>query len=296
MRRFLNLRYSFFVSLAGKADLKLKGVELMVFKLIAALVMCLTAVAYAAAQSSVGKFRYQPKRVVVGTVYHYLKTNIDGTEPEHVSQYVASRERLEAFKFHPKGERAALVIAEMDWTIFSAKRLESWQVYSKGEKKLFATLTYLNAERAAEVSIPSMKKTAEKTAIKHLPFHIYNFDLGSLNFAFRHLVDPRGSFVIGLADPTFQDEGPLFGYRGEVEVDYVVDESRQGVRCRKYRIDGAGLENRGGHIWVNKSKGYIEDMEISLPDNPNWQSFKFRLTGTEQMSRQQWEAFMKEQF
>jgi hypothetical protein len=274
----------------------MKGVELVMRKMIAALVLCLTVAAYATAQSSAGKFRYQPKKIVVGTVYHYLKTNIDGTNPEHVSQYVASRERLEVFKFHPKGERAGLVIAEMDWTMFSAKRLESWQVFSKGEKKLFATLTYLNAEKAVEVSIPSMNKAVEKTAIKYLPFHVYNFDLGSLNFAFRHLVDPRGSFVIGLADPTFQDQGPLFKYRGEVTVAYAGDESRQGVRCRKYRIDGAGLENRGGHIWVNKKKGYIEDMEIGLPDNPNWQSFKLRLTGTQQMSREQWEAFMKEQF
>lgn len=266
------------------------------FKVITALVICLTIAAYAAAQSAVAKFRFQPKRVVAGTVYHYLKTNIDGTHPEHVSQYVASRERLEAFKFHPKGERAGLVIAEMDWAMFSAKRLESWQVFSNGERKLFATLSYLNDEKVVEVSIPSMKKTGEKTAIKHLPFHVYNFDLGSLNIAFRHLIDPRGSFVIGIADPTFQEQGPLFKYRGEVTVAYAGDELRQAVRCRKYKIDGAGLENRGGHIWVNKSKGYIEDMEISLPDNPDWQSFKFRLTGVQQMSREKWEAFMKEQF
>ena len=79
-------------------------------------------------------------------------------------------------------------------------------------------------------------------------------------------------------------------------VAYVGDELRQGVRCRKYKIDGAGLENRGGHIWVNKNKGYIEDMEIALPDNPDWQSFKFRLTAVQQMSREKWEVFMKEQF
>ncbi|MGB7921953.1 MAG: hypothetical protein WCF57_01780 [Pyrinomonadaceae bacterium] len=266
------------------------------FKLTAALLICLAVAAYATAQSSTSKFRYRPEKIVVGTVYHYLKTNIDGTEPEHVSQYVASRERLEAFKFHPKGERAALVTADMDWSIFSAKRLESWQVYASGERKLFATLAYLGAEKAVEVSIPSMRKANEKSAIKYLPFHVYNFDLGSLNFAFRHLTNPRGSFMVGLADPTFKDEGALFGYRGEVTVDYAGEEMRQGARCRKYRIDGAGLENRGGNIWVNKSKGHIEDMEILLPDNPNWQSFKFRLTGTQQMSRAEWEAFMKKQF
>ena len=278
------------------ALIKLKGSQLTVRKLIAILTLCLAFAAPAGAQSSVNKFRFQPKKVVVGACYHYLKTNIDGTNPEHVSQYVASRDRLEVFKFHPKGERAGLVIAEMDWSTFSAKRLESWQVFKSGERKLFATLVYLNAEKAVDVSIPSMRKTAERTIIKQLPFHVYNFDLGSLNFAFRHLVNPLQSFVIGIADPTFREQGPLFSYRGEVEVAYVGEEMRQGVRCRRYKIDGAGLENRGGTIWVNKSKGYIEDMEIKLPDNPNWQSFKFRLTGVEQMSRAEWEAFMKAQF
>ncbi len=117
-----------------------------------------------------------------------------------------------------------------------------------------------------------------------------------MNFAFRHLIDSEQSFVIGLADPTFQDQGPLFKYRDEVTVTAVGEEWRHKVRCRKFRIDGPGLENRGGYIWVNKQKGHIEDMEIELPDNPDWQSFKFRLVNVEKMIRNQWEAFMKAQF
>lgn len=66
--------------------------------------------------------------------------------------------------------------------------------------------------------------------------------------------------------------------------------------CRKYKIDGAGLENRGGFIWVNKRGGYIEDMEIELPDNPEWKNFKFKLIKTEKMSRAKWENFIKAQF
>ena len=73
---------------------------------------------------------------------------------------------------------------------------------------------------------------------------------------------------------------------GEVTIAYTGEESRRGARCRKYSINGAGLENRGGSIWVNKNKGYIEDMEIALPDNLNWQSFKLRLIGVERMSRE----------
>jgi hypothetical protein len=259
------------------------------------LIAILAVAAQALAVNSVEKFRYQPDKITIGTVYHYVKTNIDGTHPEYVSQYVATRDRLEVFKFHPKGDRAALVIADFDWTVFSAKRLESWQVVAGLEKKLFATLSYLDAEKAVQVSILPLRKT-EKTAIKVLPFHVYNFDFGSLNFAFRHLINHKGSFVIGIADPTFKVQGPLFTYRGEVVVSYLNDEVRYGVRCRKYRVDGQGLEKRGGYIWLNQTEGYIQDMEIDLPDNPEWQSFKFKLLRVEQMNRQEWESFMKKQF
>jgi hypothetical protein len=268
----------------------------LIARTIAACVLILAAFSLAPAQSEVRKFRYQPKKITTGTVYHYVKTNIDGTHPENVSIYVAARDRIESFKYHPGTERAGLVIAEMDWTIFSAKRLESWQVFGGGEKKLFATLDFLKESMMTEVSIPLTGRPAEKTAIKKLPFHIYNFDLASLNFAFRHLLNPKGKFSIGIADPTFQETGALFHYKGEVEISYVGEESRGGAPCRKYRIDGAGLENRGGYLWVDKREGYFRDLEISLPDNPNWQSFKFRLTDIQQMSLEEWEKFMRSQF
>jgi hypothetical protein len=264
-------------------------------RLATAVTILFFALTLASAQSSVNKFSYQPSKIVVGTIYHYVKTNIDGTNPEYVSQYVATKDRLEVFKFHPKGERAALVVAYIDWSIFSARGLESWQV-SATEKKLFATLKYLAKDRTVEVSIPVLRPAPETTAIKYLPFHVYNFDFGSLNFAFRHLVNPTSSFTIGVADPTFKEQGPLFAYRGEATVTFAAEEQRNGVQCRKYRIDGAGLDNRGGYIWVNKDKGHVEDMEIDFPDNPDWQTFKFKLLRVETMTPTAWEGFMKQQF
>lgn len=107
---------------------------------------------------------------------------------------------------------------------------------------------------------------------------------------------PRDSFAVGIADPTFKETGPLFHYRGEARVTYAGEERRNGVACRRYRIDGRGLEGRGGWLWVNKRRGHVEDIEIDLPDTPEWQSFKFRLTRAERMTRARWEQFIKAQF
>lgn len=246
------------------------------------------------AAAQVEAFRYDASRVPVGRVYHYLKTNVDGTQPEHVSIRVASPDRIESFKFHPGEEPAALVTADMDWSVFSVKKIDSWHRMADGQRKLNATLTALDGGKRVRVDIPQLGKPADTVEIGRLPWHIYNFDLASLGFAFRHLVDPKGRFTIGIADPNF-GEGPAFLYRGEAEVSYVGEETRAGVLCRKYRIDGPGLANRGGFLWVNQAEGHVEDIEIDLPDNPAWKSFKFKLTGVESMDEAAWESFQKKQ-
>jgi hypothetical protein len=147
-----------------------------------------------------------------------------------------------------------------------------------------------------EVEIPAQNKPLEKIALPYSPVHVYNFDLTSLNFAFRHLKNPADSFTVGIADPTFKEEGPALIYRGEVTVTFVAEEQRNGKVCRKYKIDGAGLENHGGFLWINKTEGYFEDAEIALPDNPDWNSFKFNLKKVENMTQDQWQQFRNKHF
>ena len=256
------------------------------------LFLCLLMTGIVEGQSA---FKFNAKRVSVGTVYHYVKTNVDGTKPENISLYVATVDRIESFKFHEKGSRAGLVIADMDWTIFSAKKLESWQVASGDERKLFATLTYRAAEKAVEVSIPQMRPTSEFAKIEQLPFHLYNFDLASLNLSFPHLAVPRGNFTVGIADPTFNADGPMFAYRGELAVRYEKTEIRNGGKCRRYAASGTGIGGKGT-IWVDKKKGYIRDMEFDVANNPDWSTFKLRLIRTEKMSEREWKRFIAAQF
>lgn len=256
-------------------------------------ILALALLTASGAAAQVEKFKYQPDKIPVGKVYHYSKTNLDGSEPEYISLWVEDKDRIRAFKLPPEGTQAAEVMAHLDWSTFSVDRIESWQTWPDKEPRLVARLAYLGAEKAVEVEILPTGKPAEKVVIPRLPWHVYTFDFASLNFSFRHLIDPTGSFVIGVADPSFKDEGPAFFYRGEATVAYVGDEARNGVDCRKYRIDGPGLANRGGFLWVNKKEEHFEDVEIDLPDNPKWKAFKFRLMGVERMDLAGWEAFMK---
>lgn len=242
------------------------------------------------------QFRYQPEKMVAGTAYNYVKTNVDGTAPENVAIYLVSPDSVVALKYHAGAEQAGLVGARMDWNSFCVARLSSSQLFYTGEQKLFATLQYLPEEKSVLVEIVAAKLPPEKAPIPRTPFHIYNFDFISLNLAFRHLIAPEKSFVIGIADPTFAEGSPVFAYKGEVEIKYLGDEQRGGVACRKYTIDGAGLQNRGGMIWVDKAAEHIVDLEIALPNNPGWQSYKLRLLSVSRMNQRAWEAFIKDRF
>jgi hypothetical protein len=239
------------------------------------------------------RFAFDAARATPGVVYHYLKTNLDGSHPEHVALYVAALDRIEVFKYHPGEEPAALVVAELDWATASARRLASWQVRASGEPLLAATMDYRGDAGAVEVAIPAAGLGPETLAVPTLPFHVYNFDLASLNVALPHLV--ADTVTVGLADPTFEP-APLFRWRGDVTITYAGEEDRDGVPTRAYHIGGPGLEGRGGTLWVHAEDGHLQDVEIALPDNPAWTSFKLRRVGREAMDADAWAAFRQAQF
>src|SRR5262249_40689531 len=179
-------------------------------------------------------FHYNPKKIQTGVVYHYVKTEKDGTNPENVSIYVSAPDQLEVFKYHEPATRAGLVLAKLDYQLFQADRFESYTVTGVDEKSLVATMDYDPQNKAANVMLTANGPTPEKTPIGFVPFHVYNFDLTSLNFMMRHLVNPNSKFTVGIADPNFEPQGALFLYHGEVEIKYVSEEQRGGVLCRRY--------------------------------------------------------------
>lgn len=233
-------------------------------------------------------FQYDPKKVETGIVYQYVKSNIDGSRSGHVSLYVAAKDQLESFKWHEGGSEATLVIAKMDWERFSIGHFETWRLSASGEPQRRASLNYDEEKGVVVVSFGDLKM---ETKIKNWPWHSYDFDFASLNFILRHLVDPEKPFKVGITDIVRADDGPQLTDKGVVDVVYRKDVDRNGHACREYSIDGAGLENKGGALWVRKSDGVLVDYEIALPDEPGFKSGKLMLTGVERMTERQWKDF-----
>jgi hypothetical protein len=237
-------------------------------------------------------FQFDAERVPVGAVYHYEKSNADGSHPERVSLYVADRGTIETFKFRlPRPTSASRVVAAMDWERFSAERLDSWQMARFSGDRHVATAEYSPVARTLSLQIEGLPR--HTVVVRHLPLHVYSFDLASLNVAFRFLRDPKGFFTIGIANPTYAARGSTIAYNGEATIQYVADEAHEGTACRKYRIDGEGLDGHGGVIWVNSAEGHIVDMQIGQPNHPDYRSFRLKLLGRESMKPDAWQDFKR---
>src|SRR5262245_22884318 len=235
--------------------------------------------------SSLDRFRFQPKRIRVGEVAHYIKSNLDGSKPTRVSIFVAAPDRLEVAKVEKNVVDAAWVRAHFDWKLFTADQLDAAVINLDGSVEERASFDVDRRTGAVNV------KVGDKTggaAWRHLPFHVYNFDFTSLNFAFRHLADPKAAFSIGVMDPTFAKEGELFEYRGEAKIEYVKDDMLHGRTCRLYRISGPGIGGTEGSIWWDPKSGWLEKIEIPFPNNPDWKSFRLELEGIDMMTPAAW--------
>ena len=81
-------------------------------------------------------------------------------------------------------------------------------------------------------------------------------------------------------------------YKGKALIEYLGNEKRHDLDCRKYRISGKGMENQAGFFWVNIDNGHFENFEHPHRDNPGWDSFKFDLRSIEEMTKTEWKYFI----
>ena len=240
--------------------------------------------------SSIDQFKYQPEKIEPGTVYHYIKSNIDGSYPGRIYIRVMDTNNLDVWKFEEHNVDAAHVTAHMDWQAFSADEIESWVVTSDGSRRYQTKLTSSRADASFTIHWRDRTDTIQ---VGHYPVHVYNFDFISLNLSLRHWVKPEGEVTIGIIQPDFNpNPDTLVKYEGTVTLRYVGDEHRHNKACRKYIITGQAFQDQKGIMWVDRSAGPIEGMEIPVPDNPAWEDFKCELISTSQMDIETWDTFI----
>jgi hypothetical protein len=90
------------------------------------------------------------------------------------------------------------------------------------------------------------------------------------------------------------DAGELAGGfvdKGRAHFRYLRDEELDEIPCHRFEVSGPAFKNIKGTLWINAKDGLIERFEHTLPDNPDWKSFRLSRIGSRPMNDTEWEAF-----
>lgn len=237
-----------------------------------------------------------PERI--GRIYSYVRSDIDGSEAERIHVLRSRRDFIEVAKMRGRCDNAAYVTAELDIEAGHAVKLTGGRLRPGARQESFATLTWDKAARRIDAEVRAGPQPLRQSlGIDHVPWHLYDFDLASLNVALQHRKDPRAGFSFGMA-LVWPDDAPqnFLRYLGRVDATFVKEETRGGRAALRFDVAGPALGAKGGPLWIDAKEGHIVDAEWGLPNHSEHKDFKLRLTGVSDGGRQEWERLLGAHF
>jgi hypothetical protein len=251
--------------------------------LIKALISALILLCAVPALAQLNALRYDPEKVPVGRVFHFVKSNRDGSHATRISVYVAASDRVESLKWDEGGSEATLVQAQLDWSRFSVREFQGWRLARDTAPERRVTL----GVAGDQLSMSLMKAPI---TLVHWPWHSYDFDFTSLNLALPHLVKPERPFTFWRTDFVYGDP-PKVAELGEVTLSYERRERHGGRPARRYSLGGPGLNGAHGTWWSDARTGLLLEFELPVGDEPGYDDVRMRLDSTSDLTAAQWESF-----
>ena len=240
--------------------------------------------------SQLHKFQFPSNFRDLHTLYEYKKSNWDGTHASTIFLYVADSNKLESFKWFKGDKVATLVTAVTDWKIFSVKEFQNHKLRQGQTPQLVAQLQ-MESGIKMKIKVGEMQ---DSLILEELPWQSYDFDFAGLGFIWRALKNKNDSFYFHIADVAQKNGNMAFVNKGRVKVDFLGYETLNKKKCLKYFVNGEGLANKGGNIWIDPISFMIEQYKIALPDEPGFVNGMLQLVRTAKMSPEQWATFKKE--
>ena len=229
-------------------------------------------------------------------ILHYVRSNRDGSEPEHVVQYRPTRTGIAVYKWVEHCTTAAYVTAEMSDDLRNGRLYVAGKVAKDGSQSKFGTLTFDENALALAVDItpPGADRIRTSHKLKARPYVIYDFDFADLN-AFLQEHRPGADFAVELPviwpgdDKLFRDLGTLKAtYRGE--------EEHAGRNAVRYDLHLAGPIHSHGALWADAKDGFIVEAELGLPNHQEYRDFRLKLQKVEPGGQAAWDRLTASQY
>lgn len=235
----------------------------------------------------------------VGRIYHYVRTNVDGSDPEDVYVYRKTMDNLQVYKAKQKCTNAAFVTADLDLKNGYATKLVGGRLTRQGLQEKFAYLDYDPATKkiSARIELEGREPLLASVAIEKEPWHLYDFDFASLTVMTPRMENPRAGFSFGLplaiADPNRTE---FLVYLGEAEATFRNEDERVGRPALKFSLGGPAFGSFGGNLWLDAKEGHILDVETGFPNHLEYADFKLELRGVDDGGEPAWAKLLREHF
>ena len=229
-------------------------------------------------------------------ILHYVRSNRDGSEPEHVVHFRPSRTRIAVYKWVEKCTTAAYVTAEMDEAVREGRRFIAGKVAQDGSQAAFGSLTLDPAGPALTVDItpPGGERIRARHPLKARPFIIYDFDFADLN-AFLQEHKPAQGFSYEMP-VIWPGEAGLFRDLGELTGSFAGIEEHLGRTTRRFVLRVDGPHPTAGTLWVDAAHGHIVEAELGLPNHPEYRDFRLKLEKVERGGQGAWDALIRSHY
>lgn len=220
-------------------------------------------------------------------VFIYEKSNWDGSNKGKIAVYYEEAHKIESFKWHEGNQEATIVRAWLDSLNHTVTRFEAYRVNDRGQENLSATLQALPTG-SLEVRFGDFHQEFNDPPKQ---WHSYDFDFASLGYAYRWLRTKGFSHTFHIVDIDLKKSPPELADFGRVTMNFHGEEKIGNHTVSVYRIDGEGLDHRGGTIRFDKDLGYLHSFEIEKPDEPGYTNGKLLLKSVTKMDTLEWADF-----
>jgi len=218
----------------------------------------------------------------VGRMYHYIRSNQDGSLPEQIYQYRASATELEVGKQVSRCTNSAFVTATFDPARGVSTNFTGGRLARDLSQDAFAWLDHEDGELHAR--IPAMN-IDQRVAVAGEPFILYDFDLADLNARLAGSPAPREDFrfAVALIWPQ-ENTSELFRDLGWAEARFAAAEAHLDRPALRYEITGS----LNGQLWLDALDGHILEARFAEPNHTEYADFRLVLQSVADNGAERW--------
>lgn len=252
------------------------------------LLLALAATCATPATAQVSAFAYRAERAPVpGTVWHYTKSNRDGSKPWHLDVYITAPTRIDVVKWAEGASDFVEVSADISTQLAMPVNMQQWNTAARRrEPRMHASSNDGKTMRAVLANGQTFELSAPKG-----PLNFWGFDLMGVAFMLPHLADPDKAFEMSFINTNQPGKGSQPLDVDVVRFEPTGMETIDGVACRKYKLTGPLFGDQVGFVWVDAESGRLERAEHAVPTSTDWSDWRLDSVGSETMDGVAWEKF-----